>query len=102
MGIHRINTFEVEEFNSAGDLRFRIETDIRLPRLAKAPGFHRRLRRAIETSDHETVRDLLLERLKKPLHKRGDGPNQLTRVRRLVHAALSAPGKPLPRGPSRK
>lgn len=99
MGIHRINTFQVEEFSSAGDLRFRIETDIRLPRLGKAPGFHRRLRKAIESSDLETVRDLLLERLQKPLQRRGDGRSQLTRVRRLVSGALSAPGKKLPRKP---
>ena len=100
MGIHRINSFEVEEFNSAGDLRFRIETDIRLPKLGRARGFHRRLRNALEASDHETVRDLLLERLKSPLHKRGDGKPELTRVRRMVHGALSAPGKPLLRGPA--
>jgi hypothetical protein len=98
MGIHRINTFEVEEFNSAGDLRLRIETDIRLPRVSRARGFHRRLRNALESSDHETLRDLLLERLENPLHRRGDGRSELTRVRRLVRGALSAPGKPLPRG----
>ena len=99
MGIHRINSYEVEEFNSAGDLRFRIEMDIRLPKLARARGFHRRLRNAIESSDLETVRDLLLERLQHPLQRRGDGRSELTRARRLVHGALSPPGKRLPRGP---
>lgn len=95
MGIHRINVFQVEEFSSAGDLRFRIETDIRLPRPRQAPGFHRRLRKAVESADYETVRDLLLQRLQSPLLKRGDGTHQLTRVRRMIHGALSAPGKPL-------
>ena len=41
MGIHRINEFFVEEFGSPGDLRFRIETDIRIPRTPEDRGFLR-------------------------------------------------------------
>ena len=66
MGIHRINEFFVEEFGSPGDLRFRIETDIRIPRTPEDRGFLRSLRNAVESSRHEAVRDLLLARLEPP------------------------------------
>jgi len=97
MGIHRINLFFVEEFGSPGDLRFRIETDIRIPRTPDNPGFHRRLRNAVESSRHEVVRDLLLERLERPARKREEvSEADLVRVRRLVNGALSNPRKRLP------
>jgi hypothetical protein len=97
MGIHRINLFFVEEFSSPGDLRFRIETDIRIPRTPDDPGLHRRLRNAVEASRHEVVRDLLLERLERPVRKREDiSEADLIRVRRLVSGALSNPRKRLP------
>lgn len=97
MGIHRINKFFVEEFGSAGDLRFRIETDIRIPSGGASRAFLRRLRRAVESSHHERVRDLLLERLARPA-LRGEKVTaaDLIRVRRLVTGALSAPRKDLP------
>lgn len=97
MGIHRINKFFVEEFNSPGDLRFRIETDIRIPAGGAGRAFLRRLRKAVESSHHERVRDLLLERLAKPVI-RGEKVTaaDLIRVRRLVSGAFSAPGKELP------
>ena len=96
MGIHRINRFFVEEFESPGDLRFRLETDIRIPRGPEDAGFVRRLRNAVEASRHEVVRDLLLERLKRPISKR-DAVSEadLIRVRRLVTGALSNPRKRL-------
>ena len=93
MGIHRINTYEVEEFNSPGDLRFRIETDIRLPKGRRARGFHSRLRRAIESSNLEAVRDLLLQQLERPLLRPGDGKPELDRVRQLIQGALSGRAK---------
>ena len=98
MGIHRINWCFIEEFNSPGDLRFRIETDIRIPRTPETAGFLRRLRNAVESSRHEDVRDLLLERLQRPVRK-GEmvSDADLTRVRRLVTGALSHPRKLLPR-----
>ncbi len=108
MGIHRINRFFVEEFDSPGDLRFRIETDIRIPRTPEDMGFLRRLRNAVESSRHEVVRDLLLERLKRPVKKREDvSEADLIRVRRLVTGALSNPRKrlapePAPGGAKRK
>lgn len=105
MGIHRINILIVEEFGSPGDLRFRIETDIRLPRVKAAPGLHRRLRAAVETSRFERVRDLLLERLRKPLRGRHGGrvsKSDLIRVQRLVLGALSSPRKPVPPPPVRR
>lgn len=97
MGIHRINKFFVEEFGSPGDLRFRIETDIRIPAGGAGKAFLRRLRKAVESSHHERVRDLLLERLARPVFK-GERVTaaDLIRVRRLVAGALSAPGKGLP------
>ena len=99
MGIHRINWFFIEEFNSQGDLRFRLETDIRIPR-GEDQGFVRRLRNAVEASRSEAVRDLLLERLERPIGKRrAVSPADLIRVRRLVTGALSNPGKPLPPEP---
>ncbi len=97
MGIHRINQFFVEEFESPGDLRFRIETDIRIPqKTPKDQEFLRQLRKAVESSQHEDVRDLLLERLKKPVDK-GEhvSKDDLIRVRRLVTGALSNPRKRL-------
>jgi hypothetical protein len=100
MGIHRINWFFIEEFNSSGDLRFRIETDIRIPR-AEDQGFVRRLRNAVEASRHEAVRDLLLQRLERPIQKRDAvSPGDLIRVRRLVTGALSNPRKRLPPEPA--
>ena len=100
MGIHRINWFFIEEFNSPGDLRFRIETDIRIPR-AEDQGFVRRLRNAVEASRHETVRDLLLERLERPVQKRDAvSSSDLIRVRRLVAGALSNPRRRLPPEPA--
>ena len=97
MGIHRINEFFIEEFGSPGDLRFRIETDIRIPRTPEDRGFARSLRNAVESSRHEAVRDLLLERLQRPLKKQADvSEADLIRVRRLVTGALSDPRKPLP------
>jgi len=100
MGIHRINTYEVEEFGSPGDLRFRIETDIRLPKVKDARGFHRRLRRAVEHSQHEKVRDLLLQRLTRPILKGGKvSRGDLIRVQRLVHGALSDPRRKLSPSP---
>ena len=97
MGIHRINRFLVEEFGSAGDLRFRIETDIRMPATGDGRAFLRRLRKAVESSHHERVRDLLLQRLERPLLK-GEKVTaaDLIRVRRLVTGALSNPRKELP------
>jgi len=103
MGIHRINEFFVEEFGSPGDLRFRIETDIRIPRTPEDLGFLRRLRKAVEASSHEDVRDLLLERLKHPVKKREDlSEADLIRVRRLVTGALTNPRKRLPPEEPRK
>jgi hypothetical protein len=99
MGIHRINWFFIEEFNSSGDLRFRIETDIRVPR--EEQGLVRRLRNAVEASRHEAVRKLLLERLERPIQKRDAvSSSDLIRVRRLVTGALSNPRKRLPPEPS--
>jgi hypothetical protein len=97
VGIHRINCLFIEEFNSPGDLRFRIETDIRLPDNKEGRGLARRLRKAIESSHHERVRNLLLDRLERPVLK-GDRVTaaDLIRVRRLVTGALSAPRKDLP------
>jgi hypothetical protein len=98
MGIHRINWFFIEEFNSPGDLRFRIETDIRIPRADQ--GFVRRLRNAVEASRHEAVRDLLLQRLERPIQKQeAVSGSDLMRVRRLVTGALSNPRKRLPPEP---
>lgn len=103
MGIHRINEFFVEEFGSPGDLRFRIETDIRIPRRPEERGFVRSLRNAVEASRHEDVRDLLLERLKRPVMKRDEvSEADLIRVRRLVIGALSNPRRGLPREEVRK
>ena len=100
MGIHRINWFFIEEFNSPGDLRFRIETDIRIPR-AEDQGFVRRLRNAVEASRHEAVRDLLLERLERPILKRDAvSSSDLVRVKRLVNGALSNPRRRLPPEPA--
>jgi hypothetical protein len=101
VGIHRINTFFVEEFNSPGDLRFRIETDIRIPGGGAGKAFLRRLRRAVESSHHERVRDLLLARLTGPALKRGEKVTaaDLIRVRRLVTGAMSPPRKSLPAEP---
>jgi hypothetical protein len=100
MGIHRINWFFIEEFSSPGDLRFRIETDIRIPP-AEEEGFVRRLRETVEASRYEDVRDLLLERLEHPILKEESvSPSDLIRVRRLVTGALSNPGEPLPPEPS--
>lgn len=100
MGIHRINWFFIEEFNSPGDLRLRIETDIRIPP-AEDEGFVRQLRTSIEASRHEDVRDLLLERLENPIQKEeAVSSADLIRVRRLVTGALSNPGEPLPPEPS--
>ena len=99
MGIHRINWCFIEEFNSPGDLRFRIETDIRIPR-AEDQGFVRRLRNAVEASRHEAVRDLLLQRLEHPIQKRDAvSPSDLIRVKRLVTGALSNPRKRVPPEP---
>jgi hypothetical protein len=97
MGIHRINWFFIEEFNSPGDLRFRLETDIRMSPSPEGRRRARRLRRAVESSQHERARDLLLEQLERPV-SRGKKPSErdLQRVRRLVKGALSDPGKPLP------
>lgn|SRR5688572_27366749 len=100
MGIHRINWFFIEEFNSPGDLRFRIETDIRIPP-AEDEGFVRRLRETVEASRYEDVRDLLLERLEQPIQREAAvSPSDLIRVKRLVTGALSNPGEPLPPEPS--
>lgn len=97
MGIHRINKFFVEEFDSPGDLRFRIETDIRMPRTGAGRAFIRQLRTAIAASRDETVRDLLLARLARPLRQREKVTDaDLIQVRRLVTGALSDPGKDLP------
>jgi hypothetical protein len=97
MGIHRINRFFVEEFGSPGDLRFRIETDIRIPRTPDSAGFLRRLRNAVESSRHERVRDLLLMRLARPVTKGEEVTRaDLIRVRRLVTGALSNPRRSLP------
>lgn len=97
MGIHRINEFFVEEFGSPGDLRFRIETDIRIPRTPEDRGFLRSLRNAVESSRHEAVRDLLLARLERPVKKRElVSEMDLIRVRRMVTGALSNPRKRLP------
>lgn len=97
MGIHRINTLFVEEFNSPGDLRFRIETDIRMPRGRAGRGFVRKLRSALASSRDEAVRDLLLQRLERPVRKRETvTAGDLVQVRRLVAGALSDPGKSLP------
>ena len=101
MGIHRINWSFIEEFNSAGDLRFRLETDIRVPR--EDQGFVRRLRNAVEASRHEVVRELLLQRLERPLQKREPvSSSDLIRVRRLVTGALSNPKRRLPEEPPRE
>jgi hypothetical protein len=100
MGIHRINWYFIEEFNSPGDLRFRIETDIRIPR-AEDQGLVRRLRNAVEASRHEAVRELLLQRLEHPIQKRNAvSPSDLIRVKRLVTGALSNPRRPLPPEPT--
>lgn len=97
MGIHRINWMFIEEFNSAGDLRFRIESDIRVPGTPAGRRFLRRLRRAVETSHYERTRDLLLEQLERPaLRKDKVTKADLVRVRRLVTGALSNPTKALP------
>lgn len=98
MGIHRINWCILEEFNSPGDLRFRIETDIRISPEREDPRFTRSLREAVESSRHEVVRDLLLERLGRPLRRARDksSKDDLVRVRRLVNGALSNPKKPVP------
>ncbi|HEU5220190.1 MAG TPA: hypothetical protein VFU23_16130 [Gemmatimonadales bacterium] len=103
MGIHRINLLFVEEFGSPGDLRFRIETDIRMPKGVGGRGFVQRLRNAVASSQHERARDLLLERLQKPIPKRRERVTaaDLVRVRRLVTGALSAPGRSLPGDPPR-
>jgi hypothetical protein len=97
MGIHRINWFFIEEFSSPGDLRFRLETDIRMSSSPEGRRRVRRLRKAVETSHHERARDLLLEQLERPV-LRGKKPSErdLERVRRLVKGALSNPGKPVP------
>ena len=97
MGIHRINWSFVEEFGSPGDLRFRIETDIRMPRGSEESRFVGQLREAVESSRHEAVRDLLLARLQDPLlqQKEEVSSSDLVRVRRLVRGALSDPGQPL-------
>ena len=100
MGIHRINWFFIEEFNSPGDLRFRIETDIRIAP-AEDEGFVRRLRETVAESRYEDVRDLLLERLEHPIQKHEEVSSaDLIRVKRLVTGALSNPGEPLPPEPS--
>jgi hypothetical protein len=97
VGIHRINVSFVEEFYSPGDLRFRVETDVRMPRGRAGLGFIRRLRAAVESSQNEKVRDLLLERLKKPVRKRERVTNgDLIQVRRMITGALSDPRKKLP------
>ena len=97
MGIHRINMLFVEEFGSPGDLRFRIETDIRMSRRPESRGFIRRLREAVESNRDERVRDLLLERLKRPVEKRERVREaDLIQVRRLVVGALSNPRRKLP------
>jgi hypothetical protein len=97
VGIHRINRLLVEEFGSPGDLRFRLETDIRVPNSGDGRGFLRRLRKAVESSHHERVRDLLLQRLTRPVLK-GERVTaaDLIRVRRMVTGALSNPRKSLP------
>jgi len=105
VGIHRINMLFVEEFGSPADLRFRIETDIRMSRAAAGRGFIRRLRAAVASSRDETVRDLLLARLARPVQKREPVTDaDLIQVRRLVVGALSNPRKKLPpeAGPRRK
>jgi hypothetical protein len=101
MGIHRINWSFIEEFNSPGDLRFRIETDIRMSPSRSGQQLARRLRKAVAASRHETVRDLLLERLQSPVRRRKEKASaaDLVRVKRLVEGALSNPGKPLPGEP---
>ena len=97
MGIHRINLVFVEEFNSSADLRFRIETDIRVPGTPAGHRLLQRLRRAVEASHFERARDLLLERLARPaLKKEKVSETDLIRVRRLVTGALSNPRKKLP------
>jgi len=97
VGIHRINMLFVEEFGSPGDLRFRIETDIRMSRRPESRGFIRRLREAVESNRDERVRDLLLERLKRPVEKRERVREaDLIQVRRLVVGALSNPRRKLP------
>ena len=104
MGIHRINWFFIEEFNSPGDLRFRLETDIRMSSSPAGRRRVRRLRRAVESSDHQRARDLLLEQLERPVSRKKPSERNLERVRRLVRGALSDPGKPLPdpKGPPRR
>ncbi|HEV8197514.1 MAG TPA: hypothetical protein VGP87_12790 [Gemmatimonadales bacterium] len=97
MGIHRINLIFIEEFNSPGDLRFRVETDVRMPRDRAGRGFVRRLRAAVEASRDEEVRDLLLTQLAHPIAKgKKVAETDLIRVRRMVTGALSDPRKVLP------
>ena len=105
MGIHRINWCFIEEFNSPGDLRFRLETDIRMSSSPEGRRRARRLRKAVESSHHERARDLLLEQLERPvLREKKPSERDLERVRRLVRGALSNPGKPVPdaNGPPRR
>ena len=100
MGIHRINKFFVEEFSSPADLRFRIETDIRMPDTPSGRKLVRRLRAALASSRDETVRDLLLERLARPVRKAEKASAaDLIQVRRLVIGALTDPGKEIPSDP---
>jgi hypothetical protein len=100
VGIHRINKCFIEEFASPGDLRFRIETDIRMPNTRSGRAFVRRLRAAVASSRDEALRDLLLERLEKPIRKKERASERdLIQVRRLVVGALSDPGKELPSEP---
>ena len=97
MGIHRINKFFVTEFGSPGDLRFRIETDIRMPAGRSGRDFVRKVHAAAAGSRDETLRDLLLARLARPVRKREKvSAADLVRVRRLVIGALSDAAKPLP------
>lgn len=100
MGIHRINKCFIEEFDSPGDLRFRLETDIRMPNTRAGRNYVRRLRAAVASSRDEAVRDLLLERLERPIRKKEKATEaDLVQVRRLVIGALSDPGKELPSEP---
>lgn len=96
MGIHRINVSFVEEFYSPGDLRFRVETDVRMPRGPKGPGFIKRLRAAVESSQNEKVRDLLLQQLGKVRKGKKVTKGDLIQVRRMITGALSDPRKKLP------
>lgn len=100
MGIHRINKCFIEVFDSPGDLRFRIETDIRMPDTRAGRDFIRRLRAVVASSRDEAVRDLLLERLARPIRRKERATAaDLIQVRRLVIGALSDPGKELPPEP---